>query len=132
MNDRGGWKADRVRFKVTQDSKQAGRFTRVPCQAGWKNKDGQWTNKWVDVMDRNAGEYRKGDVLEVTGNLNVEDREWNGQKREQWTVWADEIKFMDAAPPSANRTQPGASSRNPGRDQVGNPTVSSGMDDVPF
>ncbi len=122
-NDYGGLRADRLRVKVNQEGKAAGRFVKYGGQVGWKNKGGEWTNRFVELMVGDGTQLSKGDVVQVTGRVTFEDREYQGKTYTNRTIWVDS---MQGHQPSQQPQQQG------GRDQAGFPADTQGMDQLPF
>jgi single-stranded DNA-binding protein len=106
MSDDFGIFAKDLRLKVTNNVKQAGKVIIIPCQMGFKQQDGSWVNKWVDVTVFQGAFYdtaqivQKGDTITVNGRMVL--KSWNDKK--SWNILCDGLIV-----PNAGVTQSGGS-----------------------
>lgn len=96
MSDFGIFAQD-LRLKVTNEVKQAGRILIIPCQMGFKQKDGSWVNDWLDVVVFEGDNYEKaksigkGDKITVSGRMTM--KEYNQKK--SWQVLCSELEVAE-------------------------------------
>lgn len=132
-NDFGGLKADRLRVKITQEGKSAGRFIKYGGQIGFKSKDGKWTNVWIDLMVSDGSQLTKGDVVNVSGGVNLQAWESNGMSGINWTIWADDMGGHQPTGQTSQQEQRPCSQQRRDEDLgPAFPAEASGMDDCPF
>lgn len=119
--------AQELRIKVTREPKNVGRWIKVGGQIGFKQQDGSYVNRWVEVWfpASTAPTISKGDVLKVSGRYTETEHEYQGKKFEERHIWAEAPTAQQAQPqaPQAN-TPP----RRPDMADQG----STAMQDVPF
>jgi len=77
MSDFGIFAQNQI-LKVTNEVKTAGSILIIPCQIGFKQKDGTWVNDWVDVivfedLKPQAEGIHKGDKITVSGRVQMKE-----------------------------------------------------------
>jgi single-stranded DNA-binding protein len=87
-----GFLAENAKVKVTNEVKRKDTIVIIPCQMGFKQKDGKYAHEWVDVMlygsDMPKAEgIKKGDKIFVWGRMHL--NEYNDKK--SWQIWASDI-----------------------------------------
>lgn len=92
MAERFGMYMEDMRCKVTNDPRELNFGTSVPCSIGFKDKDNNWTNIWVDVLVTQKTDItiplQKGDSFKCCGRMDC--RTW--QDKPQWSCWADRVE----------------------------------------
>ena len=122
-----GLYAHDLRVKVTREPAPVGSWLKVGGQIGYKQKDGSYVNRWVEVWfpAATAPAIRKGDVLKVSGRYTETEREYQGKKYEERHIWAE-----------ANTSQQAQPQAQPANTQPTRPDMadqgSKAMDDVPL
>ena len=92
-----GFFAKDVLLKVTNEVYKSDKFLKIPCSAGFKQRDKSYVNEWFDVMvfEDNflkAAGIEKGDKIKVSGRLSLS--EWtskSGEKKKSWQILASDI-----------------------------------------
>lgn len=140
--------AKSLRVKITREPQVAGKAYKIPGQIGFKRRDGQWDNYWIDVWCwPDQGErlgLAKGDVVFVTGQFKMLENTYQGNTRTEYSVWADEIRRQGDQPqerqsargnqnPGRGRQQYEPQPGEPGGPDLGPafPSEASGMDQMP-
>ena len=118
-----GLYAHDLRVKVTREPATVGSWLKVGGQIGYKQKDGSYINRWVEVWfpAATAPTISKGDVLKVSGRYTETEREYQGKKFENRHIWAENT--------TAQQSQ--SESEQPKRADMAD-QGSKAMDDVPF
>lgn len=95
MSDFGVFAQDLL-CKVTIEPTHREKVTSIPCSVGFKQKDGEWVNEFMDVLLFKKTFHlddgiQKGDKIKVSGRMNLS--EYEGKKK--WSIYADKLEKMD-------------------------------------
>ena len=90
--------AQDMMLKVTNTIYRADNFWKIPCSAGFKQRDKNYVNEWFDVLVfsdnfQKADLIEKGDKIKVSGRVNL--TEWadkTGNKKKSWQILASDIR----------------------------------------
>lgn len=103
MEKRFGLFMEAMLCKVTNEPRQFQNMSKIPCSIGFKNKEGFWTNVWIDVLVTNTTDWNgvlptKGASVKVWGRVDCSTWKRNdGTEEQQWSVWADIVETQGAA-----------------------------------
>ena len=92
-----GIKAENIRCFVTQEPKTYSKLAKIPVSVGFKQFDGTYYNQFFTIllfkdMIPLADKVKKGDRIEVTGNVTVNFwKSPNGEEHVQWQIMANEL-----------------------------------------
>jgi single-stranded DNA-binding protein len=96
MSEKFGIFAQDLKIRVTNNIKQAGKVTIIPCSMGFQQQDKTYANEWVDVKVF-AGQFQdlaiavqKGDQIKVNGRMTMS--QYNDKK--SWQILCDEFEII--------------------------------------
>lgn len=118
-------------LRYTQTGTAVANF-RIAVDRPFSNQQGERETDFIDIVTWRklaevvANNLNKGRLVGVDGRLQVREYEYEGQRRRQAEVVADNVQFLDWPSDGPSGGAPGGAGRDVGMDDDFNP------DDVPF